>query len=118
MKFLLLVLMMAVLAVVVYQLFSGGLGGRPGSTRRLEVARWRVRAVTDVAYAHDEISAGLAGGIIELTRGLNDDDSVHTLEKAIEDVLALARSHRGDEPDLAVIVIDTLRREEGPSQIG
>lgn len=113
-RIVLFVLVIAVLVAVVYLVASG----QAGSTRRLELARRRVRAATDLAYAHDEISPKLAGAIIERTRGLRDDHSVHTLEKAVDDVLALARQHREEEPDLAVIVIDELRREDGPAQLG
>ena len=112
-RIVLLVLVVAVLVALVFVVANG----QATSSRRLELARRRVRAATELAYDHDEISPHLAGAIIERTRGLGDDSSVHTLEKAVEDVLALARAHRTEEPDLAVIVIDVLRREV-PRELG
>ncbi|QCX28899.1 hypothetical protein [Nocardioides jishulii] len=110
-RVLIMLLLVLVLAALVYYYFR-----TPSvSPRRLAAARWRVKAATDLAYAHDEISPHLAGSIIARTRGLNEDDDVSTLEDAVEDVLALARQHRAEEPDLAVIVIDTLRRDEPPA---
>lgn len=110
----LLVLVLTVLVALVYLVMSG----QAGESRRLELARGRVRAATDLAWSHDEISPKLAGAIIERTRGLRDDQSVHTLEQAVDDILAIAREHREEEPDLSVIVIDELRRPEGPRQLG
>lgn len=89
-----------------------------GGSERLRTARSRVKAVVDVAYAHDEISEALAGAVIDRTRGINDDTSAPALEAVLEDVLALARAHRTTEPDLAVILIDTARRDDGPRQLG
>lgn len=110
-RVLVMLLLVVVLAVMVYVYFR-----TPAvSPRRLDAARWRVKAAADLAYAHDEISPHLAGAIIDRTRGLSEDDDVTTLEDAVEDVLALAREHRTDEPDLAVIVIDTLRRDDPPA---
>ena len=110
------VLLLAVVLVLVALVYLVAAGNARGA-QRLRVAQQRVREVTDVAYAHDEISAGLASAVIDRTRGLGPDSSVHSLESAVEDVLALARQHRVDEPDLAVILIDTARREE-PRQLG
>ncbi|GGD12273.1 hypothetical protein [Nocardioides daphniae] len=107
-RLLLMVLVIAAVVAVVYFYAS-----RPAvSPVRLERVRRQVKAAKDLAYAHDEISPHLAGAIIARTRGLHEDDPVRTLEEAVEDVLALAREHRGEEPDLAVIVIDTLRRDD------
>ena len=79
------------------------------SQRRAEVAA-RVREVTDLAYLHDEISPALAGAVIGRTRGLGEHSGIPELQTALDDVLQLAREHRASEPDLAVIVIDTVRR--------
>lgn len=109
-RIVLLVLVVAVLVTVVYVVASGS----AGTSRRLERARRRVKVATDLAYAHDDLSPQLAGAIIERTRGLGEDHPVQELEAAVEDVLALARRHRAEEPELAVIVIDELRREDPP----
>lgn len=108
------VLLIAVIVAVVYVVASG----QSTQARRLDLARRRVKVATDLAYSHDEISPKLAGAIIDRTRGLREDHSVHTLEKAIDDVLDLARQHRAEEPDLAVIVIDELRRQVEPPELG
>lgn len=114
MRILLLVLIIAILVTMVFALSRG----QASSTRRLDAARQRVRIATDLAYSHDEISPALAGAIIARTRGLREDSSVHSLEDAVDDVLTLARQHRETEPDLAVIVIDSVRREGPPEQLG
>ena len=113
MRILLLLVVVLVLVALVYLVAAGNARG----SQRLRAAQQRVREVTDVAYAHDEISPALASAVIDRTRGLTADSSVHALEAAVEDVLALARQHRASEPDLAVILIDTARREE-PRQLG
>ncbi|WP_110240504.1 hypothetical protein [Nocardioides gilvus] len=110
----LLVVVIASLVTMVFVLSRG----QATSTRRIEAARERVRIATDLAYSHDEISPALAGAIIARTRGLREDSSVHSLEDAIDDVLTLARQHRETEPDLAVIVIDSVRREGPPERLG
>ena len=112
----LLILLVVVLVVlgVVYLTASANSRG----TERVRIAQRRVKEVTDLAYAHDEISEALAGAVIDRTRGVTADTSVHTLEAVLEDVLELARQHRATEPDLAVILIDTARRDDGPRQLG
>ena len=86
---------------------------RAASRRQLE-AHARVQRVTDLAYLHDELSPALAGAIIDRTRGLRADSPAVDLERALDDVLDLARTHRAQEPDLATIVIDTVRTHELP----
>lgn len=113
MQLVVLVLVLASLVAMVFIAFSG----QATSTHRLDLARRRVKAATDLAYAHDELSPHLADAIIAVTRGLGEDQSVQTLEAAIDEILALAREHRAEEPELAVIVIDELRREE-PRELG
>lgn len=88
------------------------LAGQRRESRRHAIALARVRQVTDLAYLHDEISTGLAGAVIGRTRGLGPDSAVLELESALDDVLDLAREHRAQEPDLATIVIDTVRTRE------
>ena len=110
---LLLVVVLVVLGVVYLTAAANSRG-----TERVRIAQRRVKEVIDLAYAHDEISEALAGALIDRTRGVTADTSVHTLEAILDDVLALARDHRETEPDLAVIVIDTVRRDDGPRQLG
>lgn len=104
------VLLMLAIAVLVAAVYVVALmaGRNPG---RLERARRRVKVATDLAYAYDDLYPVLAGAIIQRTRGLGEDHLVQDLEDAVEDVLALARQHRDAEPELAVIVIDELRRD-------
>src|SRR5690606_39279352 len=111
-RILLLVLVIAILVSMVFALSRG----QASSSRRLGAARERIRIATDLAWAHDEISPALAGAIIARTRGLREDSPVQTLEDAIDDVLTLARQHRATEPDLAVIVIDSVRRDVPPER--
>ncbi len=86
------------------------------NSRRAAQLRRRVQAVVDVAYVHDELSPALAGAVIERTATLRSDAHPDDLERALADVLAIARAHRSTEPDLAVIVIDTAR--SGPAELG
>ncbi|WP_110180714.1 hypothetical protein [Nocardioides solisilvae] len=71
--FLLVVLALLVGAAVVL------LRGQRRDSGRHATELARVRKVTDVAYQHDEISDGLAGAIIERTRGLGPDSAVQEL---------------------------------------
>lgn len=107
-RLLLPVLLVLVLLAVAWVL----LRAQRGESRRHALARSKVDEVTDLAYLHDEISPALAGAVIDRTKGLGADASIHALEQALDDVLDLARQHRAEEPDLAVIVIDTVRRNE------
>lgn len=104
-RILLLLVLVAVLVTVAVMLLSG----QRRETGRHAAALSRVRQVTDLAYLHDEISTGLAGAVIARTRGLGPDSGTRELEEALDDVLLLAREHRNAEPDLATIVIDTVR---------
>lgn len=106
-RLLMLVVVVAALVAVALVLLQGQLS----ASRRRALIRSRIKQVTDLAYLHDEISTGLAGAVIERTKGLGTDTSVHELEAALDDVLAIARAHRTEEPDLATIVIDTVRSE-------
>jgi hypothetical protein len=112
----LLLVAMCVLAVVYVRLQAKAQTGARESARHAEVearraeVAARVREVTDLAYLHDEISPALAGAVIGRTRGLGEHSGIPELQTALDDVLDLAREHRASEPDLAVIVIDTVRR--------
>ena len=68
----------------------------------------RVSRATDLAYDHLDISPALADALIVATRDLDLRDA-RQLDEAAARMLDLAREHRRDEPDLSVIVIDTLR---------
>ncbi|WP_104108317.1 hypothetical protein [Nocardioides sp. 616] len=102
-----LVLVLCLLALVYVRLQA-----QARESARRAAIQARVREVTDLAYLHDEISPALAGAVIERTRGLGSETPVAELERALDDVLGLARQHRTSESDLAVIVIDTVRRNE------
>jgi len=70
----------------------------------------RVREAVDVAYQNLELSPGLADAVIEASRDV-DYGSPGTIQATTERLLGLARAHRHEEPDLAIILIDTLRRD-------
>ncbi|WP_185994351.1 hypothetical protein [Nocardioides campestrisoli] len=105
-------LLLAVLVVVLVATAMMVLAAGRGDSRRRDRALTKVRQVTDLAYHHDEISPALAGAVIHRTRGLGPDTPAPALESALDDVLDLARGHRAEEPDLAAIVIDTVRGNE------
>lgn len=77
-----------------------------------EVMAERVRLATDLAYDHLDVSPALADALIVATRNLDLGDA-RELREAQARMLDLAREHRRVEPDLAAIVIDTLRRGAG-----
>lgn len=70
----------------------------------------RVREAVDTAYQHLEISPKLADEVIEASRDV-DYGSPSTVQATTERLLAIARAERGQEPDLAIILIDILRRD-------
>lgn len=70
----------------------------------------RVREAVDLAYQHLEISPALADALIDASRDV-DHGSPTAVRATTERLLALAREHRVAEPDLAAIIIDTLRRD-------
>lgn len=70
----------------------------------------RVREAIDLAYQHLELSPALADAIIDNSQEV-DYGSPATVQATTERLLTLAREHRAEEPDLAVIIIDTLRRD-------
>lgn len=81
--------------------------------RAAEAARaGRVREALDLAYQHLELSPALADAVIESGRVVDYASPAH-VQRTTERLLAVAREHRGAEPDLALILIDTLRREPG-----
>ncbi|WP_107704470.1 hypothetical protein [Nocardioides allogilvus] len=78
--------------------------------RALESGRAaRVREAVDLAYQHLEISPALADALIDASRDVDYGSPAH-VQSTTERLLGIAREHRGAEPDLAVIIIDTLRR--------
>jgi len=82
-------------------------------SRALEaVLAEQVRRAVDVAYDHLELSSALADALLDATGELDLADP-HQLRIGHARMLEVAREHRRTEPDLAVIVIDTLRRDPG-----
>ena len=69
-----------------------------------------MREAVDLAYQHLEISPALADALIDASRDVDYGSPAH-VQATTERLLTLAREHRVAEPDLAVIIIDTLRRD-------
>ena len=80
-----------------------------GDKRVTAIEAGRVREAVDLAYQHLEISPALADALIDSSRDVDYSSPVH-VQATTERLLDIARDHRGAEPDLAVIIIDTLRR--------
>jgi hypothetical protein len=104
---LVLVLLLVLAFVIVGVLVVANLDTRRGPAYDEELAV-RVRRATDLAYDHLDLSPTLADALIVATRDLDLRDA-RQLNEAAARMLDLAREHRRDEPDLSVIVIDTLR---------
>lgn len=80
-----------------------------GDKRVTAIEAGRVREAVDLAYQHLELSPALADALIDASRGV-DYASTLQVQETSERLLSVARDHRVAEPDLAVIIIDTLRR--------
>lgn len=100
-----LAILLVIAAVAVGVLLLEARSGK--QTTAIEAAR--VRDAVDLAYQHLEISPALADALIDSGRDVDYASPAH-VQATSERLLAIARDHRVAEPDLAVIIIDTLRR--------
>lgn len=97
-----------VLLVLVVVLAIGLLALRRRATEEA-AAIGLVDQVRDLAWDHDELDPELCGAVLDRLGRSAVPLSVAQARAALDDVLTLARAHRETSPQLATILIDTIR---------
>lgn len=103
-----------VLAVLVFTMVwvARSLAARAAYDRRLYAL---VEQVRDLAWDHEPLDPQLCGAVLDRLALYDRNPTPTSARQVLDDVLGIARKHRETSPDLATILIDTIRK---PKELG